>query len=274
MNLRICASTAALALLCLPLGGCGDTEDEISTQRAPLTAVCIDEDGDAPDDGWRCDEHRVVECDTHAGGQVEYIYVLDDDGPLCDETELDVSDAGPYAPGEHTIEVVRVEGDDAVLVCEATLEVVDTTPPAVEPQTVELWPPNHRLELIEPWDCLQIEDACDPDVEAVFTWATSDEPADAEGDGNTDPDIVGLACDGVQLRAERAGGGDGRVYTLGWLVRDDAGNTAEGECRVIVPHDRGRGEAIDSGEAERVELDADACPPDDDEKYPDGVPGQ
>lgn len=263
MNTRI-FGLPALALLGISLGACDDGEEKIGADRAPLTAVCIEAPEEAPVDGWRCDEHRVVECDAHDGGQVDFIYVRDEDGPACGEAELLVSDPGPWAPGEHTIEVVRIEGDDAALVCAATLEVVDTTPPEVEPIIVELWPPNHRLELIEPWDCLDVHDACDPDVEVAFTWATSDEVDDGTGDGSTAPDIVGLACDGVQLRAERSGGGDGRVYTLGWLARDDAGNTTEGTCHVVVPHDRGQGgDAVDSGEAERFELAPDACGPDD-----------
>jgi hypothetical protein len=39
------------------------------------------------------------------------------------------------------------------------------------------------------------------------------------------------------LRAERAGGGNGRVYTLTYRVTDGSGNETEAEAKVYVPHD-------------------------------------
>lgn len=71
------------------------------------------------------------------------------------------------------------------------------------------------------------------------------------GDGNTDPDIL-LSCDGVDLRAERSGNGDGRIYTLSWRAEDAAGNAAEGDCHVVVPHDQGGGGAVDGADAYAV----------------------
>lgn len=249
------------ALLALVIAGCGAEEQKIAQSNAALTAICVDEETPPPADGWRCDESIEVECDTLAGAEVDYIYVdLDDPAdpdaaPSCEDTELAVSDEGPYPPGDYLIAVTRVDGDDALLVCESALTVVDTTPPAIEPRVVELWPPNHKLHEITPHDCLDIHDACDADVEAWFTWASSDEPVDANGDGNSEPDIVALGCGAVSLRSERQGGGDGRVYTLGWMAADHAGNTVEGTCQVVVPHDQSGREAVDSGEDHRVEHD-------------------
>jgi hypothetical protein len=45
----------------------------------------------------------------------------------------------------------------------------------------------------------------------------------------------------VYLRAERAGGGNGRKYTLDVSAVDSHGNASNTSCCVIVPHDR-RGE--------------------------------
>ncbi|MCB9528347.1 MAG: hypothetical protein H6701_08145 [Myxococcales bacterium] len=234
------------------LAGCGDADEKIAQQRAPLTAVCVDEASPPPADGWRCDERRVVECDHPDGAQVDYLYV-ERDGLTCDEAALTVSDAGPYLPGEHVIAVTRTENNETFELCTATLAVVDTTPPVVEPRTVELWPPNHRLHAIHPLDCVDVYDACDEDIDVRFTFASSDEPANDRGDGNTEPDIVDFGCDGVSLRAERQGGGDGRVYTLGWQATDDSGNVAAGTCQVVVPHDRSGRAAVDSGEDHRVD---------------------
>lgn len=68
---------------------------------------------------------------------------------------------------------------------------------------------------------------------------------------------------GTPLRSDglpRSGGGDGRVYTLGWRAEDAAGNHVEGTCRVVVPHDQSGGGATDSGEDHRVEVPAGNCP--------------
>ena len=43
------------------------------------------------------------------------------------------------------------------------------------------------------------------------TPVTQDEPVNGLGDGDTGPDAVTLS-DGILLRAERSGTGDGRVY--------------------------------------------------------------
>ena len=56
---------------------------------------------------------------------------------------------------------------------------------------------------------------------------TSDEVQNGNGDGNTLNDIVIASdCKSVQLRSERSGNGDGRVYTITFKVSDTAGNTA------------------------------------------------
>jgi hypothetical protein len=63
----------------------------------------------------------------------------------------------------------------------------------------------------------------------------------------------------VQLRSERQGGSNGRVYTLGWTAVDDSGNETDGECVVSVPHDQGGEEAVDDGPAYEVTLDPGKC---------------
>ena len=40
------------------------------------------------------------------------------------------------------------------------------------------------------------------------------------------------------MRAERAGGGNGRVYHIGYTATDGHGETCSGEVLVGVPHDK------------------------------------
>lgn len=237
----------------------GCNQEEIASARQPLTAVCVDESAPAPSGAWTCEATTTVECDTPLGAWVDHIYVPIAGG-ACADAELTVSEPGPFLPGAYTISVsASISGGAASEVCTSTLVVVDTTPPVVTPKSVELWPPNHKVHHIRPLDCVTITDACDAAPEVSFTWATSDEPDDDLGDGSTGGDIANLGCDGVDLRAERQGGGDGRVYTLGYVAKDHAGNVTEGSCTVVVPHDQGKHSGADSGEAYRVDV-AGACP--------------
>jgi hypothetical protein len=79
----------------------------------------------------------------------------------------------------------------------------------------------------------------------VLESVTSNEPDNGEGtgDGNTVNDIqdgdFGSADFIFRLRAERAGTGQGRTYTVVYGARDGSGNEATASSFVFVPHDMG-----------------------------------
>ena len=47
--------------------------------------------------------------------------------------------------------------------------------------------------------------------------------------------VVGADCRSTQLRVERSGAGNGRVYTITLHVQDLAGNRTEATVKVLVP---------------------------------------
>jgi len=67
---------------------------------------------------------------------------------------------------------------------------------------------------------------------------TSNEPENGTGDGDTAPDIMDAAFGSedyqFSVRAERAGSGDGRIYTVRYSVADGSGNTNFAEATVSV----------------------------------------
>lgn len=146
--------------------------------------------------------------------------------------------------------------------CTAVIELTNIIPPTIVPREgpVVLWPPNHKWNEITPEMCLEaVEDSCDDlsfeDVRVLSV--TSDEAFDARGSGNSKPDIE-IGCDGtVQLRAERSGGGDGRVYSILYSVTDSDGNSASAWCKVVVPHDQSGDEAVEQDPVETVDADCD-----------------
>jgi hypothetical protein len=100
-----------------------------------------------------------------------------------------------------------------------------------------LWPPNHRLVNVTP--SLSIAPDASGPVTVSGPVVTSNEPVDGLGDGDTAPDWI-VSAGRLQLRAERSGGGSGRVYTVTYTLTDRAGNTSQVSATVTVPHSMGR----------------------------------
>jgi len=140
--------------------------------------------------------------------------------------------------------------------CTGTITVMDGTVPVITviDEPVVLWPPNHKYAMIDLAEVVTgVSDNCaNLTSESVAIAAvTSDEPEDAtgEGDGSTLDDIViALDCRSVDLRQERQGGGNGRVYTVHLLVSDAAGNEGTASVQVQVPHNVGE-PVVDDGPA-------------------------
>ena len=65
---------------------------------------------------------------------------------------------------------------------------------------------------------------------------TSNEPVNGTGDGDTAPDWEIVDANHVRLRAERAGNGDGRTYTITVKCVDANGNMSIATTTVVVAH--------------------------------------
>jgi uncharacterized repeat protein (TIGR01451 family) len=136
--------------------------------------------------------------------------------------------------------------------CSFMVKVSDTEGPhiTVTTQPIELWPPDHKYQPFSIGDLVaSATDNCSGDLinSVVIASVSSDEPEEAPGggDGNTLNDIViATDCKSVQLRAERQGGGNGRVYTIVLKVRDAVGNVSTASRTVTVPANQGGGAAI------------------------------
>ena len=55
----------------------------------------------------------------------------------------------------------------------------------------------------------------------------------------TSPDGFGVGTPQAQVRAERSGTGNGRVYTITYRADDGKGGTCSATVKVGVPHDQG-----------------------------------
>jgi hypothetical protein len=115
-----------------------------------------------------------------------------------------------------------------------------------KPSVTSLWPPNHKLATVT------VTGITDPDGDAVTATVmkiTQDEPVNGLGDGDTSPDGFGVGSPQAQVRAERSGTGNGRVYAITFKADDGKGGTCNATVNVGVPHDQGKGSvAIDDGQ--------------------------
>ncbi|NOQ13805.1 MAG: hypothetical protein GQ583_04895 [Methyloprofundus sp.] len=115
--------------------------------------------------------------------------------------------------------------------------VFDNTPPEINitlSQSV-LWPPNHKMKDIEA--NVTVTDDQDSAPKVKLLSVTSNEDNNGSGDGDTTEDIIINHDYNFSLRAERAGNGSDRVYTISYQAEDASGNITKESVQVIVPHD-------------------------------------
>lgn len=183
-----------------------------------------------------------------------------DDGSFdnCGVAALTVSpaDFSCAEVGTNTVTLTVTDNNGNVAASSATVTVEDNILPVltVIANPISLWPPNHKYETISMSDLfVSVWDNCGSlgiaDVHITSVSSDEAENANGNGDGNTMNDIViSSDCNSVDLRKERNGNGNGRVYTIFLAVVDDNGNIGTASCQVVVPHNNG-GTAIDDGMA-------------------------
>ncbi|MBC8874804.1 MAG: hypothetical protein H8E44_35740 [Planctomycetes bacterium] len=139
----------------------------------------------------------------------------------------------------------------------------DSTPPTVEclADPITLFPPNHKMVPVDVFIAAEDDVTSPEDLSLDAVFISSNEPDEFVADGDTAGDvngedgflvpvdvtdlfefdeIIGGFLGTVELRAERAGDGDGRVYTIEAFVSDEAGNIGTSSCDVVVTHDKGK----------------------------------
>src|SRR5262245_22887249 len=146
-----------------------------------------------------------------------------------------------------TIAATEIDPNPANNSASSTTTAINPPPVISLNPFISLWPPNHKYPTVTVAQMVQSVTAnCPISVaDVVIQKVASDEPCNALGDGNTIDDIaIGANCRSVQLRAERAGPGDGRVYTITLRVRDSGGAVTRAVFEVSVPHSQNGAPAV------------------------------
>jgi hypothetical protein len=151
--------------------------------------------------------------------------------------------------GTYTITWTYDDGNGNVTIQTQTVIVEDVTPPTISAVTEPflLKQNNHKYVTFSMDDFnVATDDNCGVDT-WVISRATSDEEEDGLADGSTLNDmVISEDCQSIMVRKERAGNGNGRVYTVELLVTDVNGNTATTSVWIHVPHNT-KAPVIDDG---------------------------
>lgn len=180
----------------------------------------------------------TAECVSPAGTSPDLGSPLTSD--VCDASLQVTNDAPAGFPvGTTTVTWTARDASGNTSTAAQRVTIVDTRPPSLSVSVTPalLWPPSHQLVTINA--SISATDGCDPNPAVRLVSITSNEPDDAAGDGATPDDIQGAAFGtddrAFQLRAERQGGGTGRVYTVTYQAQDAHGNVATAQATVRVP---------------------------------------
>jgi hypothetical protein len=168
-----------------------------------------------------------------------------DDGsfdPDGDPITIEQTPSGPYALGDTDVTLTVTDDKGAFDTCDATVTVIDEEAPVISSVSAnpdKLWPPYHKMVPVTV--AVNASDNCDFDCQILSV--KSNEPVKGKGYGNKAPDWKIVNASKVKLRAERAGKGNGRIYTITVECTDESGNSSIDTTSVIVHHDKGKKKA-------------------------------
>ena len=140
-----------------------------------------------------------------------------------------------FAVGTTTVTSTATDSSGNKSTCTFTVQVTDNEPPVISGLGAtpnSLWPPNHK------WRTVTVNytstDNCG--VVSCGLAVASNQPGNGHGDGNTASDWQVVDDHHVRLRAERAGNGGDRTYTITVTCTDQHGNSSNKSTTVRVPH--------------------------------------
>lgn len=149
--------------------------------------------------------------------------------------EASLVSGSTFALGTTTVELTATDAAGNASTGSFTVTVQDTTAPEVvslAPSVGTLWPANHKMVAVS--FAIETNDVGGAVTSRIVS-IVSNEPDNGKGDGNTINDTVITGDLTANLRAERAGKGTGRVYTITVESTDAAGNVTTSITTVEVP---------------------------------------
>jgi hypothetical protein len=222
-----------------PLGATGVTltiaDQNAQTNSCTATVIVVDQQKPS----ISCPS-PVIECASPSGAAATLAPVVSDNCPGV--TSACVPPSGStFALGTTPFTCTATDASTNQNSCNSVVKVQDTTPPVISSVSASpntLWPPNHKFVPVQV--SVSVKDICDPHPSCVVASIASNEPPLGGGSGNTSPDFEITGPLTVNLRAERDGTRDGRIYTLTVKCTDASNNSSQATTTVSVVHDQGK----------------------------------
>jgi uncharacterized repeat protein (TIGR01451 family) len=187
---------------------------------------------------WTCESSEDSTCTAAGDGDIDDLVDLFPGGWVDYRLTCDVGPAAVSVVNTATVESPTGIGDPDLQNNSASdVDGIANAVPDCSAATAtpdELWPPDHKFVAIA------VTGVSDPDGDPVTLTIDSvfqDEPVLGIGSGSFVPDCRGVGADAAQVRSEREGPGNGRVYHIGFSADDGRGGACSGEVLVGVPHE-------------------------------------
>ena len=238
----------------IPALGIALTDERYEAAVASGMLTLLNHLPQAVDDAYQVDEDQTLSIpapgvlgnDSDSDGQPLTAVLLSD--PAHGTVALSPDGGFNYVPqpdfnGSDAFTYAASDGSDASnpATVSITVNPVNEIPVCsqAQPSLVSIWPVNGKFVSVT---LLGVFDPDGNPVSVLITSVFQDELV-----GNS-PDAI-LMGSAVNLRAERDGSGDGRVYHVFFTASDGQGGTCNGEVKLgVVPHDQGNNlSPIDGG---------------------------
>lgn len=137
----------------------------------------------------------------------------------------------------HNITLTSTMGTAARQTTQSWVTVQDTTGPSVAAASASPSVLNSVNHVMQPVTVsVSASDLCSGVATCQIHSVSCNEPVNGLGDGDTAPDWAITGPLTLNLRAERAGRGSGRVYSIVIRCTDGSDNTSSRTVTVSVPH--------------------------------------
>jgi hypothetical protein len=204
-------------------------------KTAPVTALSTNPNSPNGKNGWYTSDVQVSLNPTDSGGS----------GTANTEYRINGGAWTPYngaftvsTDGTYTIDYRSTDNAGNTEQFNTKTIKLDKTAPSlnVSLDKTTIWSPNHKMVPITA--TINDSDSTSGIDSVVLTSITSNEPLQSDDIQGATYNTPTGTTDTFELRADRLGSGNGRIYTITFTVSDKAGNVTTKSVTVTVPHDQ------------------------------------
>ena len=222
---------------------CSATDSHLNPGEGSFTIEVTKEDDDETTLVIQVPDSVTLEAESSAGTSFSFVVTSHGSDDPSPQISCDPPSGSVFPLGSTLVQCFATDVYGNTASGSFTVTVSDSTAPHVgnvraTPNVLE--PADHKLVPVT--ILVDTADVVDPQPRCTIVDVTANEPILGEGSGNTDFDWRITGELDVELRAERSGQGNGRIYTVHVNCTDFSGNTSASSVEVTVPKGNNSGE--------------------------------